>query len=65
MIPSAAIAIFLAAVICWGLGLLAGYSLGKKQKMTKTEAARVMAKASWARRDRGQVPPSFFRTVNQ
>ena len=44
------IAISASMVVCWGLGLLAGYILGKKQKMTRTEAARVMAKASWRNR---------------
>ena len=39
-------------VVCWGLGLLAGYILGNNRKpvITRSEAARVLAKASWRNR---------------
>ena len=35
---------------CLGLGLWAGYIIGAAKKMTRSEAARVMAKASWRNR---------------
>lgn len=46
----AAVVVGLGAIFSWTLGLLTGFILGKKIKMTKKEAARVMGKASWKNR---------------
>jgi len=46
----AAVIVGLGALFSWTLGLLMGFILGRKIKMTKKEAARVMSKASWRNR---------------
>ncbi len=46
----AAVIVGLGALFSWTLGLLMGFILGRKSKMTKSEAASVLAKASWKRR---------------
>ena len=34
-------------VVCYLLGTIQGFLIGKNRKITKSEAAKVMAKASW------------------
>lgn len=63
MIP--AITIFLGMVASLMGGYYLGFDWGKKQRMTKREAARVMAKASWAKRNFPLRKIGFFRTVNR
>jgi len=46
----AAIIVFIGLILCTGLGVCAGYILGRLKGMTRREAARVMAKASWRKR---------------
>ena len=44
-------------VVTYLLGTYQGYILGKAKKLTRSEAARIMAKASWANRERAEQVP--------
>lgn len=59
--------VFSGMIACLAVGYHLGFDLGKKQVMTRTQAARIMAKASWDKRPQyaGSVRSSFFRTVNK
>lgn len=54
MIP--AILVFLGLVSCLTAGYYLGFYAGRQSKMTKKEAASILAKASWKVRDRVQIP---------
>lgn len=57
---TAAILVFFGMVACLTTGLVSGYFYGRKQTMTKKEAASILAKASWKVRDRAPTG-SFVR----
>jgi hypothetical protein len=55
-------------VTCLVAGYFLGFYAGLQQRMTKKEAASILAKASWKHRDRVRVPlpeQGFFKTVNR
>lgn len=62
-------------IATWVLGMIQGYLIGKDRKITKSEAAKVMAKASWKPETRlyrkivkavvKEEDAGFFRTVNK
>ncbi len=65
MIP--ALLVFSGMVTCLVAGYFLGFYAGKQSKMTKREAASILAKAMHKARREGPVPcrGSFFRTVNR
>jgi predicted RNA binding protein YcfA (HicA-like mRNA interferase family) len=75
MRPQDALIVVAGMVVCYLLGWFQGWILGAHRKITKSEAARVMAAASWHPKTRlvrkivheleKQPNEGFFRTVNK
>lgn len=65
------VVIFLGMVASLMGGYYLGFDWGRKcglsRPVSRSEAASILAKASWAKRDRVQVPlpAGFFRSVNR
>jgi len=60
-----AVCAFFGMVACLMAGYYLGFDWGKKQTMTKREAAKVLAKASWQTRREGPVPVRGYLPIWQ